>query len=307
MKTKIRATFIAAAVTVAPLALAQSDNPDATLLEGLQNSDDYTVLLELIDTAGLTDTFDASGEYTLFAPDDDAFEDLDPQLLESLSANPEALTTILQAHVLEGRYGVNDLQDLNDEGLESLQGEALNFNLTLGGLTVNGAGLNSDDVEATYSNGVLHEIDDIILPRSLQAAGALDALILAPVDTDSEIDADAIATETVDPEVEVEDVDAVDADEMAMDDVTLGTVLTDESLTTLLTALEEADLVDTLNDGSYTVFAPTNDAFDALPEGALDALLADQDLLTQVLQYHVVEGNVGSADLEEGDSHDLIR
>lgn len=314
---KIRATFIAAAVTITPFALAQPDNPDATLLEGLQASDNYTVLLELIDTAGLSDTFAGTGEYTLLAPDDEVFEDLDPELLETLLANPDALATILQAHVLEGRYGINDLQDLDDEGLVSLQGEALNFNTTLGGLTANGAGFDSDDVDVTYSNGVLHEIDDIILPRSLQAAGALDTLLIVPADADTqteaadadtdadadaedtEIDADAIDTETVDPEdvdAEVEDVDAVTTDV-----ATLETVLTDESLTTLLTALEEADLLSTLEDGTYTLFAPTDEAFDALPEGALDALLADQDLLTQVLQYHVVEGNVGSVDLEEGE------
>ncbi len=62
-------------------------------------------------------------------------------------------------------------------------------------------------------------------------------------------------------------------------------------LSTLVTAVEAAGLVDTLNgEGPFTIFAPVNSAFDALPEGALDAVLADTDLLTAVLTYHVVPG-----------------
>lgn len=67
---------------------------------------------------------------------------------------------------------------------------------------------------------------------------------------------------------------------------------------TLVTALKSADLVDTLNgDGPFTVFAPTNEAFAALPTGALDALLANVDQLTKVLTYHVVPGMVTADDV----------
>jgi uncharacterized surface protein with fasciclin (FAS1) repeats len=67
---------------------------------------------------------------------------------------------------------------------------------------------------------------------------------------------------------------------------------------TLVTALEAADLVDTLSgEGPFTVFAPTNAAFDALPEGTLDSLLADPAALANVLTYHVVAGNVPAGDV----------
>ncbi len=70
-------------------------------------------------------------------------------------------------------------------------------------------------------------------------------------------------------------------------------------LSTLVTAVVEADLVDTLNsDGPFTVFAPTNDAFAALPPADLDAVLADVDLLTGILTYHVIAGEkLSAADL----------
>jgi uncharacterized surface protein with fasciclin (FAS1) repeats len=62
-------------------------------------------------------------------------------------------------------------------------------------------------------------------------------------------------------------------------------------LSTLVSAVSEAGLVDTLNgEGPFTIFAPYNDAFAAIPEDDLSAILADQELLTSILTYHVVAG-----------------
>lgn len=68
--------------------------------------------------------------------------------------------------------------------------------------------------------------------------------------------------------------------------------------TTLVTAVKAAGLVETLQgDGPFTVFAPTDEAFKALPEGTLDSLLADKEKLKAVLLYHVVPGKVTAADV----------
>lgn len=70
------------------------------------------------------------------------------------------------------------------------------------------------------------------------------------------------------------------------------------SFSTLLAALDAAGLVDTLKGvGPFTVFAPTDAAFEALPEGALDGLLANQTALTDVLTYHVVSGKLMASDV----------
>jgi uncharacterized surface protein with fasciclin (FAS1) repeats len=67
---------------------------------------------------------------------------------------------------------------------------------------------------------------------------------------------------------------------------------------TLVRAIQAAGLADTLSGaGPFTVFAPTNDAFDKLPAGTLEALLRDQQQLRAVLTYHTVAGRVTSADL----------
>jgi uncharacterized surface protein with fasciclin (FAS1) repeats len=67
---------------------------------------------------------------------------------------------------------------------------------------------------------------------------------------------------------------------------------------TLVKAVQEADLVDTLgSEGPFTVFAPTDEAFSKLPEGTIESLLNDKEKLTNMLTYHVVSGKVMSNDV----------
>lgn len=81
------------------------------------------------------------------------------------------------------------------------------------------------------------------------------------------------------------------------------TAIEAESFTTLVAALEAAGLVDTLKgEGPFTVFAPTDDAFAALPAGTVEELLKpeNKDQLVAILTYHVVPGMVMSSDLSDG-------
>jgi uncharacterized surface protein with fasciclin (FAS1) repeats len=82
----------------------------------------------------------------------------------------------------------------------------------------------------------------------------------------------------------------------AQDQTIVDIAVENEDFSTLVTALQAAGLVDVLADpnAEWTVFAPTNAAFEALPEGTLEMLLADTELLTRILTYHVVEGTVTS-------------
>ena len=76
------------------------------------------------------------------------------------------------------------------------------------------------------------------------------------------------------------------------------------NFTTLVAAVTAADLVETLSGtGPFTVFAPTDEAFAALPAGVLDALLLPENkaVLAQILTYHVVSGTVMAADVTDGD------
>jgi uncharacterized surface protein with fasciclin (FAS1) repeats len=89
---------------------------------------------------------------------------------------------------------------------------------------------------------------------------------------------------------------------------TVGTIVeiaaSDPNFSTLVAAVDAAGLVETLNGaGPFTVFAPTNEAFAALPPGVLDALLLpeNKDLLVKILTYHVVPGTVMAADVTAGE------
>ena len=133
--------------------------------------------------------------------------------------------------------------------------------------------------------------------RRLMVAGAVAALVLGTAACSDDGDAEETAgteettTATQEPTEEQSPAEA-EAD-------IVDTAVAAGSFTTLATALEAAGLVDTLKgDGPYTVFAPTDDAFAALPDGTLDDLLADPEgQLTDILTYHVVAGEVMAADV----------
>lgn len=104
---------------------------------------------------------------------------------------------------------------------------------------------------------------------------------------------------------ETTDTDATATEEAAGEPGTIVDVASgNDDFSTLVTAVDAAGLVETLSgDGPFTVFAPTNDAFDALPDGVLDALLLPENegVLTSILTYHVLEGEVTSDMVTDGD------
>ncbi|TNC70981.1 fasciclin domain-containing protein [Rubellimicrobium roseum] len=92
-----------------------------------------------------------------------------------------------------------------------------------------------------------------------------------------------------------------DNHEAAAEGTILETAAAAGSFTTLAAAVEAAGLTETLSgEGPFTVFAPTDEAFAALPEGTLDELLANPEQLSSILTYHVVSGEVTSDQLTEG-------
>jgi uncharacterized surface protein with fasciclin (FAS1) repeats len=121
----------------------------------------------------------------------------------------------------------------------------------------------------------------------------------------------ACAGETETPAAPVEPAapaEPAEPTEPEAEDEQLGTIvdvaIATDGFETLVTAVVAAGLVDTLSgDGPFTVFAPTDDAFAALPEGLLEKLLLPEniDVLVSILTYHVVPGTVLAADVTDGD------
>jgi uncharacterized surface protein with fasciclin (FAS1) repeats len=112
---------------------------------------------------------------------------------------------------------------------------------------------------------------------------------------------------TAESSAAVEESAIAEADEM-VGETSPGTIVevasANPDFSTLVAAVSAAGLVETLSgEGPFTVFAPTNEAFAALPAGVLDALLLpeNKDALVKILTYHVVPGTVLAADIKDGD------
>lgn len=221
----------------------------------------FTTLVAAVEAAGLVDTLKGEGPFTVFAPTDEAFAALPAGTVDALLADPSGdLTQILLYHVIAGKVMAADVTD----GLEAstVQGSPVTFSVSADGVKINDANIVATDIET--SNGVIHVIDSVILPPAEEAMAAEEAT----------------------------------ADGAAMADI-VDTAVAAGNFTTLVAAVQAAGLVDTLKgEGPFTVFAPTDEAFAALPEGTLDSLLADPSgALTDILLYHVVPGKVMAADV----------
>jgi uncharacterized surface protein with fasciclin (FAS1) repeats len=119
-------------------------------------------LVTALQAAGLTDALAQAGPLTVFAPNNEAFAQLDQSDLTALLSNPQELGSILQYHVVEGEYLSSDLSD--GQTLTTLSGDDLTVSIDGGDVTVDGAQVVRPDIEA--GNGVIHIINGVIQPPS---------------------------------------------------------------------------------------------------------------------------------------------
>lgn len=123
----------------------------------------YDTFSSLIDAAGMADELKGTGPFTVFVPTDEAFAELDPAVLAALQdpTNVEVLRSILRFHVVEGNWYANVIVDGEQPTLE---GSSVEFS-TVGGVTVSGANVVTADIPA--SNGVVHAIDAVLVPPTV--------------------------------------------------------------------------------------------------------------------------------------------
>ncbi|XP_071087697.1 transforming growth factor-beta-induced protein ig-h3-like [Haliotis cracherodii] len=125
----------------------------------------YTQIVSLLKTAGLTDTLKGDGPFTVFAPSDRAFRNLDAAVLGSLQNDTAKLAAVLKYHVVSGIHKAADI-NYNELQLDSLQGSKIRMNhyLSVGGLTAEGQRIISPD--HVVSNGVVHLMNGVMMPPS---------------------------------------------------------------------------------------------------------------------------------------------
>lgn len=129
----------------------------------------FNTLLAAVKTAELADTLSGKGPFTVFAPTDEAFKKLPEGTVENLlkPENRAQLTKILSYHVISGR--VYEQQAIEAGSANTLIGQSVEVSLSGEGIKINDAKLTASNIEA--SNGVIHIIDTVLLPESLDSTG----------------------------------------------------------------------------------------------------------------------------------------
>lgn len=207
---------------------------DATITGAVVATESFSRLEDEVVAANLASTLDdATLNYTVFAPNDDAFAKLGTGIVGN--------SNVLLYHVLSGEVESLAAFNSNGQSLTTVGGDTVDINIVNGDLYVNASKIIGTDI--MLNNGIVHTVDTVILPPR----------------------ADTVA------------------------DI----VINDDNFSTLETLLGNAGLVGALQDESatFTVFAPTNAAFTALSNNDPDtfaAVQSDNDLLTSVLLYHVL-------------------
>ncbi|MCZ8109686.1 MAG: fasciclin domain-containing protein [Betaproteobacteria bacterium] len=146
--------FIATALAAASLAAQAKDIVDTAVAAG-----SFKTLATALQAAGLIDTLKGPGPFTVFAPTDAAFAKIPKADLDALLKDKAKLTAVLTYHVVPGRVMAKDVKA---GSVKTVQGGMLTLGTT-GGVTVNNAKVVQADVVA--SNGVIHVIDTVVLPK----------------------------------------------------------------------------------------------------------------------------------------------
>ncbi|MDI6719729.1 MAG: fasciclin domain-containing protein [Methanomicrobiales archaeon] len=143
-----------------------------TIAEMVAEGERFETLAAALDAANLTEILDGQGPFTLFAPTDDAFEELPDGTVEALLADPEGdLRTVLLYHLVPGEYTAAEVANLTT--LETVEGSNLTINVTGGQVTVDGAVAIVPDLQA--ENGIIHAIDAVMMPPSVDITVNLTA------------------------------------------------------------------------------------------------------------------------------------
>jgi len=160
----IRILTLTALVAIASLSgVAQADTAKGKdIVAVASGAGSFNTLVAAVKAAGLVETLQGAGPFTVFAPTDEAFAKLPKGTVEDLlkPENKAKLVSILTYHVVAGKVMAADVKTMM---AKTVNGSELNIKVADGQVTVDGAKVVKTDVAA--SNGVIHVIDTVVLPR----------------------------------------------------------------------------------------------------------------------------------------------
>ncbi len=157
MKTTFLSAALLLASAVAPVHAQSKDIVDTAV------AGHFNTLVAAVKAAGLVETLKGPGPFTVFAPTDEAFAKLPPGTLDMLlkPENKEKLQAILKYHVLAGKYPAAKLMKMSSA--TTVEGRSLTIQAAGGVVTVDGAKVVKANIRA--SNGIIHAIDAVMLPK----------------------------------------------------------------------------------------------------------------------------------------------
>jgi len=141
--------------------------PSKDIVDTAIAAGNFTTFMSAVKTAGLTETLTGKGPFTVFAPADEAFSKLPSGALDALIRDTAKLKDVLSYHVVKGHILLKDVK--SGEAM-TLQGSPLMASVSSSGVEVNGVRVKQADRIAT--NGVVHMIDAVILPKNWQLLAA---------------------------------------------------------------------------------------------------------------------------------------
>jgi uncharacterized surface protein with fasciclin (FAS1) repeats len=162
MKTKVISIFISVMFMSATLLFASS-HIKKDIVDTAVSAGSFNTLVAAVKAADLVDTLKGEGPFTVFAPTDDAFAKLPQGTLEDLlkPENKAKLQAILKYHVVSGKYLAKDVVTM--KMAETVNGQSFMITMDSGNVMVDNAKVVQTDIEC--SNGVIHVIDSVILPK----------------------------------------------------------------------------------------------------------------------------------------------
>ena len=129
------------------------------IVEIAAGSDQFKTLVAAVKAAGLVETLQGAGPFTVFAPTDDAFAKLPAGTVEGLLKDLPKLNSVLTYHVVAGKVMAKDVAGV--KSAKTVQGSELRVDANHG-VKINNASVTKADIEA--SNGVIHVIDTVLIP-----------------------------------------------------------------------------------------------------------------------------------------------
>lgn len=163
MKSHLKTLMIAAAAAIGLVAGAPDGRAmEKNIVETAVSAGQFSTLAKALGAAGLVETLEGKGPFTVFAPTDAAFAKLPAGTVESLlkPENREQLTAILTYHVVPGEVKAADVVKLREA--ETVNGRKVRVKTSGSRVMINDATVTATDIEA--SNGVIHVVDTVILP-----------------------------------------------------------------------------------------------------------------------------------------------